>query len=156
MKKPNQLFNHYCNGSSSSSLRSKTYFRDIQATNNALPLVHPSSSVYKNHLTTNGIPLKSDKSICDGMNNCHLTDSWANYMNQNVNLSNQQQFHFQHQQHHEHYHILDQNHSNYQFFYKNYLDGNNSSVEREKYVKMTDNNSVSEIHPQQHLTITRC
>lgn len=97
MNKPNHL---YPIGVNSNANRPKLYYRDMQksqsndrsstiytTTPSPLSYYFPTPPIYGNHLPqfTSAIP-QSDSVICDGMNNCHLTDSWVNYMNQHVNL----------------------------------------------------------------------
>lgn len=173
MSRRDQVLNNYHN---EASIHSKSYFRDMQGTNNALPSINPSS-IYMNHHhpfslanPTNFIATQSDTSICDGMNNCHLTDSWANYMDDHNNspltrisssmpilnsylpaleLQVSSSSYHLHQQHQFHHHELQQQHS-YYLQYKNYLESLYNSLNHYKYVKMTEN-STPEAHPQQFL-----
>lgn len=172
MNKPNQVFNNYYNGA---SLRTKSYFREIQETNNVLSSIS-SPLIYTNHnhlaaTASNLVTSVTDNGICDGMNNCHLTETWANYINQHANLPltqisshipilnsyipihstslelqnspplNLYQLNYQQHPHH--------NHQNY-YFYKNYLESIYTSFNHYKYVKMNQE-SKSDIHPQQCL-----
>ncbi|KAL7016410.1 hypothetical protein ACKWTF_010017 [Chironomus riparius] len=170
MNKPNQVLNNYYN---EASLRTKLSFRAIRETNNALSSIN-STSIYTNHshLTATAsylVTSLTDNGICDGMNSCHLTESWANYINQHANLPLSQisshipilnsyiPFHstsleLQHSpptnschlnQHSQH------NHQNY-YFYKNYLESIYTSLNHYKYAKMTEE-SKSDTHPQQCL-----
>lgn len=89
MNKPNQAFKNYYN---EALLRTKSYFRDIQETNNALSSLNPSSTYLNHNYLTTANPTSltnplSDTSICDGMSNCHLTESWTNYQHANLPLT---------------------------------------------------------------------
>jgi hypothetical protein len=82
MNKPNfsQLFTNCCNGTTT---RSKSHVHDpqshpIQSSQYLSPLLYQP-----NH--SRGL-ISSDNGICDGMNNCHLTESWAGYMKQQTTL----------------------------------------------------------------------
>lgn len=98
----------------------------------------------------------TDNVICDEMNDCHLTDSWVNYMNQHVNLpithiANQIPIlnsYIPHEYHSYQNNLYQQ--QNY-LLHRNYLNRYYLN-ERYKYISMTDNNnSVMQAHPQQQL-----
>jgi hypothetical protein len=181
MDKQNHILNHHYNGA---SLRSKVYFRDIEGTINAQSPFrhhhhnchHTSSAAVSSFLP----PSQSDYSICDSMNKCHLTETWA--MNHQYNLpiaqvpiltsfatlQSELELHvnpaicsFYHQQqfvdapsqsHYLQQQQLLQQHHNYQTFYKHYLDRIYSSFEEYKCAsKMADVQSLnSEGTSQQH------
>jgi hypothetical protein len=86
MSKSNQFFNNY-----GASLRPKSYFREPQLASNLSGIMqmqsyqHPPSNIFRTHqYPVNLTP--SDKGICDGMNNCHVTEPWINYINHHINL----------------------------------------------------------------------
>ncbi|XP_070490181.1 uncharacterized protein [Chironomus tepperi] len=166
MNKPNQVFNNYYNGA---SLRTKSYFRDIQETSS-------SSLIYTNHnhlraTASNLVTSVTDNGICDGMNNCHLTETWENYINQHANLPLSQisshipilnsyipihstSLELQNSPYINSYHLNQHinphhNHQNY-YFYKNYLESIYTSFNHYKYVNMSEE-SKSDTHPQQYL-----
>lgn len=94
--------------------RSKLYFRDIQSETQlsdaqtsstvssplssayfTTPPIHGAYHHHHHHHHHQQYPTSmsiattssaSENGICDGMNDCHLTDSWVKYMNQHVNL----------------------------------------------------------------------
>lgn len=89
MNKPNYFYPNVVNNHNIAT-RPKLYFRDIHESR--------SSSIYATHSPPQSYfyptppiyqhqrPPQSDSGLCDGLNNCHLADSWVNYMNQHVNL----------------------------------------------------------------------
>lgn len=142
-----KLFLHDNHNTPSNDHPSSTY-----ATNSS-SYFYPTPPIYGNHLQFASHP-QSDSSICDGMSNCHLADSWVNYMNRNATLPITQITN--------HIPILNSyipnalklqpfanylNHphhpSNYAEYHKNYLE---SIYERQE--TMTAENSA---HPQQQL-----
>lgn len=166
--KPNHdiFYNNFYNGE---SLHTKSYFHNIEGPKSAQSFIHPSSVHQNHHMPSTSLAsiLLNDNLICDGMDNCHLTESWANYMNQNINLpitqiSNQipilnsyvpiQQSlelqAFSNRYYHQQFHVQQQQQQNY-FMQKNYLEAIHSSHDHYKYLRMTENSSNS--HPQQHL-----
>jgi hypothetical protein len=159
MNKPNHFYPNEVN-------RPKHFYRDIHETrsNDRTSITYsttsPSSSyyfptppIYGNHRSQFTSP--PDSGICDGMNNCHLADSWVNYMNQHTNLPITQitnqipilnsympspavKFHptaFTNQFHH------------HAVYHKNYLE---SIYERQKSIDAA-NVSANVSHPQQQL-----
>lgn len=97
------IYNHYQELSAILLNRQKFSFRDIQESqlsNNRISSTISSSSssssvpssyftsppIYGTHSQFTPLSTTTDNGICDGMNDCHLTDSWVNYMNQHVNL----------------------------------------------------------------------
>lgn len=72
MNKPNHF---YPNGAN----RPKVFY----PTTSPSSYFFPTPPIFGNHQQFTSPP---DSGICDGMNNCHLADSWVNYMNQHVNL----------------------------------------------------------------------
>lgn len=84
MNKPNHF---YPNGVNCP----KHFYRDSHETRSSIiysttsppSYYFPTPPIYGNHSQITSQP---DSGICDGMNNCHLTDSWVNFMNQHVNL----------------------------------------------------------------------
>jgi hypothetical protein len=79
----NQYYNNCFNGDSTSA---KSYLFNTQQPPNHFVLPHSySPPVYCQNYSRGLIP--SDNRICDEMNDCHLTESWAGYMNHNTTLT---------------------------------------------------------------------
>lgn len=82
-------YKQYCTSSSNdSSSQPKSNFFDFQRSfSNMVRVPFCHSTAFRPASPTLGLPrIPTDSGICDRMFNCHLTESWTGYMNQQINL----------------------------------------------------------------------